>query len=317
MVCLVTGAAGFIGSALARRLLDDGRRVIGIDCLTPYYDRSLKLANLAGLTSSKEFSFIEWDLAEMDIRPYLVGVDWVFHEAAQPGVRASWGDDFVLYVRHNVLATQRVLEAAKDSTIKRLIYASSSSVYGDSKELPLRETALPKPISPYGVTKLAGEQLCHAYCRCYGVPCVSLRYFTVYGPGQRPDMAFNRFAKAALTGESIVVHGDGEQTRDFTFVADAVEGNLLAATASGVEGEVFNIGGGSRVTINHVLEILQGLVELPLNVRYVEHQKGDVQHTHSDTTAARAKLGYQPKVGLPDGLAAEVEWMKGLLGRNL
>lgn len=310
MACLITGVAGFVGSTLAGRLLDDGHTVIGIDCFTGYYDLEQKRSNISTLMPRKQFTFVEADIAGIDLSRYLKGVDWVFHQAAQPGVRASWGDDFVHYVRHNVAATQRLLEAVKEMPIRRLVYASSSSVYGDSDDLPLREDSLPKPISPYGVTKLAAEHLCNSYHKCYGVPCVSLRYFTVYGPRQRPDMAFHKFIRAALTDGRLVINGDGQQTRDFTFINDIVEANISAATVPGVEGGVFNIGGGSRVTVNHVLEVIRRLVDRPLDVAFGENQKGDVRHTHADTSAAQTSLGYRPQVGLEDGLSAEVEWMR-------
>ena len=214
-------------------------------------------------------------------------------------------------MRNNILVTQRLLEAAKGSGIRKLVCASSSSVYGDSPELPLVETARPQPISPYGVTKLAAEHLCYLYCVNYGVPTTSLRYFTVYGPRQRPDMAFNKFIRSALKGEEIVVFGDGEQTRDFTYVSDAVEANFLAAESEKAVGRVFNIGGGSRISVNAVLGILQELVG-PVNIRHEEDQKGDVRHTMSGTTSAREVLGYSPKVGIREGLALQVEWMRSL-----
>lgn len=309
MRCLVTGVAGFIGSSIADRLLNLGHEVTGVDCFTDYYSPEIKRANLSNALASPSFRFIVADLNSLDLKPLLDGVDWVFHEAAQAGVRMSWGAYFDTYVRHNVLATQRLLEAAKGTGIRRLVYASSSSVYGDTPELPLCESCRPQPVSPYGVSKLAAEHLCHLYHANHGVPTVSLRYFTVYGPRQRPDMAFNKWIKAALNGGDIVVYGDGEQTRDFTYIADAVDANLLAAQADGAVGRVFNVGGGSRISVNAVLDILTGLVG-PLNVRHEDDQKGDVRHTMSETTAAREVLGYAPRVGIEDGLASEVTWMR-------
>lgn len=319
MNCLITGAAGFIGSTLSERLLGLGYRVTGIDCFTDYYSTEIKKANIQVALASPSYEFIEGDLLDLDLNKLLAGIDWVFHQAAQPGVRPSWGVHFEVYVRNNILVTQRLLEAAKGSGIRKLVCASSSSVYGDSPELPLVETARPQPISPYGVTKLAAEHLCHLYCVNYSVPTVSLRYFTVYGPRQRPDMAFNKFIRSALKGEEIVVFGDGEQTRDFTYVSDAVEANFLAACAElgrGAEsgqavGRVFNIGGGSRISVNAVLGILQELVG-PVSIRHEEDQKGDVRHTMSGTTSAREVLGYSPKVGIREGLALQVEWMCSL-----
>ncbi len=311
MKCLVTGAAGFIGSSITDRLLGMGCEVVGVDCFTDYYDTSIKRANISGAMKSSGFTMVEADLNEVDIPPLLDGVDWVFHEAAQAGVRMSWGSYFDTYVRHNILATQRLLEAAKGSQIKRLVYASSSSVYGDTPELPLVETARPDPISPYGVSKLAAEHLCHLYFVNFGVPTVSLRYFTVYGPRQRPDMGFNKFIAAGLTGGEIAIFGDGEQTRDFTFISDAVTANISAAQSDGAVGRVFNIGGGSRISVNEVMNILRGLLG-ELNLRHEDAQKGDVRDTMSETTAARTVLGYAPKVGVPEGLAREVEWMRSL-----
>ena len=312
MNCLVTGAAGFIGSTLSERLLELGHRVTGIDCFTDYYSPEIKRANIETALASPAYHFIEEDLLDLDLKSSLEGIDWVFHQAAQPGVRLSWGSYFEVYVRNNILVTQKLLEAAKGSSIRKLVYASSSSVYGDSPELPLVETARPQPVSPYGVTKLAAEHLCHLYCVNYGVPTTSLRYFTVYGPRQRPDMAFNKFIRSALKGEEIVVFGDGEQTRDFTYVSDAVQANVLAAESEKAVGRVFNVGGGTSISVNGVLEILGELVG-PLSVRHEEDQKGDVRHTMSETTAAREILGYSPKVGIREGLAREVEWMRGTI----
>ncbi len=311
MRCLITGAAGFIGSSLADLLLSQGHQVTGIDCFTDYYPRDIKERNILGARADRRFTFIEDDLLAANLDALLEGVDWVFHEAAQAGVRASWGGSFDTYVRNNISVTQRLLEAAKCSGIKRLVYASSSSIYGDSPDLPLRESARPQPVSPYGVTKLAAEHLCYLYHVNYGVPAVSLRYFTVYGPRQRPDMAFNKFIRAALAGEEIVVHGDGEQTRDFTFISDICNANLLAAQGDEAVGRVFNVGGGSRVTVNHVLDVLSGLLGEKVKVRHIEDQKGDVRHTLSDATPAREVLGYSTKVSVEEGLAREFEWLSG------
>lgn len=314
MRCLVTGAAGFIGSNLSERLLELGHTVIGVDSLTDYYSPELKRSNLRIAQSMPGYRFVEGDLLELKLEELLAEVDWVFHQAAQPGVRMSWGLHFDTYVRNNILATQKLLEAAKASNIRRFVYASSSSVYGNAPELPLKETARPQPVSPYGVSKLAAEHLCHLYYVNYGVPTVSLRYFTVYGPRQRPDMAFHRFIKSALSGAEVVVFGDGEQSRDFTYVSDAVAANIQAAMIDNAVGRVFNIGGGSRVTLNVVIEILSELVG-HLNMRYEEEQKGDVRHTLSDTTEAHEILGYTPTVSIREGLAYEVEWMRELLCR--
>jgi UDP-glucose 4-epimerase len=241
----------------------------------------------------------------------LESVDTIFHEAAQAGVRASWGTSFAIYTQNNVLATQRLLEAAKGSRIQKFIYASSSSVYGDTPDLPMREDSRPRPISPYGVTKLAGEHLCGLYHLNFGLPTISLRYFTVYGPRQRPDMAFHKFIRAILSGQPIAVYGDGQQTRDFTFISDAVEANILAMACPD-DGEVFNIGGGSQVTVNRVIELLEKVTGQQAMVEHQAAQPGDVRHTLADTSTARERLGFAPRVGLEEGLQAQVEWWRGV-----
>ena len=233
MKAVVTGAAGFIGSHLSERLLADGHDVVGIDCFTDYYRRARKEQNLEVARSHRNFSFEELDLVDADLTAALEGADVVYHLAGQPGVRPSWGHQFDRYVRDNIIATQRLLEHLKESSLKRLVFAGSSSVYGDAEAFPTRESALPRPVSPYGVTKLAAEHLANLYTRNFGIPAVSVRYFTVYGPRQRPDMAFARFMRALADGEPIEVYGDGEQTREFTYVSDAVEGTVKAASASG------------------------------------------------------------------------------------
>ena len=282
MKALVTGCAGFIGSHLTERLLREGYEVIGIDCFTDYYPREIKEANLSNVLKSKKFKLIEEDILEMNKFPE---VDYVFHEAAQAGVRASWGKSFETYMRNNVQATQKLLEFYKDLDIKKFVYASSSSVYGDA-ELPMREDSLLKPVSPYGVTKLAGENLCYLYWKNYNVPTVSLRYFTVYGPRQRPDMAIHKFVKAIFNGDEITVFGDGTQTRDFTFVDDVVEATILAAESNSV-GEVFNIGGGSRVSVNDLIEMMEDIIGKKAKVKYIEKQKGDVRDTLADVSKRR------------------------------
>lgn len=309
MRCLVTGVAGFLGSTLAERLVRDGNEVRGVDCFTDYYARVDKERNLETLRRSAAFELREEDLSTTDVRALVRDVEVVFHQAAQAGVRASWGESFESYTRHNILATQRLLEAVKGSGVRRLVYASSSSVYGDTTDLPMRESSRPRPFSPYGVTKLAAEHLAELYRHNFGVSTVSLRYFTVYGPRQRPDMAFRRFIEAMLSGRPLPVFGDGAQTRDFTFVDDIVEANLLA-TREGVEG-VYNIGGGSRVTLQEVLEELAHIVGVPLAIERALTQAGDVRHTEADTTLARERLGYAPKVALRQGLERQVAWMRG------
>jgi nucleoside-diphosphate-sugar epimerase len=305
---LVTGTAGFIGSTLTERLLHDGADVVGIDSFADYYPRATKERNLAGARAHPRFRFIESRIQDADLGALLADRTHVFHLAAQAGVRKSWGRDFSVYTQNNIEATQVLLEACAKTKIDKLVYASSSSVYGDHVEMPMREDALPQPVSPYGVSKLAAEQLCYLYYSNHGVPAVSLRYFTVYGPRQRPDMGFHKFLRAAIRQEPIVVFGDGEQTRDFTFVADAVSATVAAATR-GVPGRVYNIGGGSRVSINEVLEMIGRLSGARPLVTTDPAQKGDMRHTYAETWLARTDLGFQPTVDLEAGLAAEYKWL--------
>ncbi len=316
MRALITGVAGFIGSHLAEALLAQGHAVVGLDCFTNYYDPALKRHNLTGFQSHPAFQFIQADLVAADLSPLLRDVDWVFHQAAQAGVRASWGKSFDVYTKDNVLATQRLLEAAKDHPLRKLVYASSSSIYGDAESFPTPETALPRPLSPYGVTKLAAEHLCYLYWRNYGVPTVSLRYFSVYGPRQRPDMAFHKFGRALLQGDPIAIYGDGRQTRDFTFVSDVVRANLLAAE-HGQAGEVYNIGGGARVSLLETLKLLEHISQRTANADFQSAERGDARHTAADISKAQEQLGYQPAVDLPTGLAAEVAWLEQLLTRYI
>ena len=311
MRSLVTGVAGFVGSTLAERLIDLGHDVVGVDRFSPSYARDVKESNLARLRLSARFRLFEIDLASSDLAAPFEGVDVVFHQAAQAGVRKSWRENFADYTRDNVLATQRVLEASRGARVKKVITASSSSVYGQTEDLPMRETSLPKPYSPYGVTKLAAEHLAELYRSNFGLETVSLRYFTVYGPRQRPDMAFHGFIDALARGEKVTVFGDGEQTRDFTFVSDAVDANVLAMNAAATG--VFNIGGGSRVSVNHVLATLARVMDVapPSAEARVEHrgeQAGDVRHTSADTTRAAQILGFTPKTPLEEGLRAQVAW---------
>lgn len=308
---VVTGAAGFIGSTLAQRLLNEGHTVIGIDCLTDYYSPRIKRENLKPLLDHGNFSFLEKPIADLELNDVLDCADCVFHQAAQAGVRASWGRDFRIYTELNIDATQVLLEALKGRST-RLVYASSSSVYGDTPHLPMKEDHRPQPHSPYGVTKLAAEHLCVLYWRNFGVETVSLRYFTVYGPKQRPDMAFHRFIKAGLSGDEITLYGDGEQTRDFTFVDDIVTANLQAAE-SGLPGGVYNLGGGSKVSVNEVLSMIGEIIGQELNVRRLDAQKGDVRHTFADTSRAREAFGFAPSTSLREGLEAEARWIENSL----
>ncbi len=313
MRCLVTGVAGFIGSHLAERLLEDGHEVCGVDAFVDYYARHIKEANLEVCRSSNRFTFVEGDLLDLNLAPLLDGVDWVFHQAAQAGVRASWGHEFARYVDCNVLATQRLLEALLHvKSLRRFVYASSSSVYGDTTMLPVSEEAAPRPISPYGVTKLAAEHLCTLYHHNYGLPTVSLRYFTVYGPRQRPDMAFHRFCKSIIGSEPLRIFDDGSQTRDFTYISDVVEANMRAAMVDAATGQVMNIAGGSRVTLHDVVHLLEEIHGSPLQVIFEEKQRGDVRHTFADTRRAEQAFGYQPLVSLWQGLANEFQYVVAL-----
>jgi UDP-glucose 4-epimerase len=261
------------------------------------------------------FRFVESRLQDANLAELLRGATHVFHLAAQAGVRKSWGRDFQVYTTNNIEATQILLEACIAQPLERFVYSSSSSVYGDLVALPMREDALPQPVSPYGVSKLAAEQLCYLYFTNHRVPTVSLRYFTVYGPRQRPDMGFHKFLRATLLGEPITVYGDGEQTRDFTFVSDAAEANLAAARR-GVPGRVYNIGGGSRVSVNQVLDAIGRVAARRPTVVFEPDQKGDMRHTYADTALARADLGFVPAVGLRDGLAAQYRWMSETLSHT-
>lgn len=309
--CLVTGAAGFIGSHLSQKLLSQGHSVVGIDCFSDYYDPALKRHNLEELGGYPQFTFLAADLLELDLKRLLHErqIDYVFHLAAQAGVRASWGRSFEIYTRNNILATQALLEAGKGLPLKKFVYASSSSVYGDAETYPTAEELVPHPVSPYGVSKLAGEHLCLLYWRNYGVPANALRYFTVYGPRQRPDMAFNKFIRSLLAGQEFEIYGDGEQTRDFTYVHDAVHGTIAAGMCP-ASGEVFNLGGGSRVTVNQVIRTLESILGVRAKVKYIESQKGDVRHTAADTSKAQRVLRYRPSVTLQEGLAREAHWLQ-------
>ena len=312
MKSLVTGAAGFIGSHLCEYLVEKGFQVVGIDNFMDYYPRSIKEANIADLRRDKNFKFVEANLLDVDLVKLMDGIDVVFHQSAQAGVRASWGKTFKIYCDNNILATQMLLEACRESPVKKFVYASSSSVYGDTKDLPMRESSLPCPVSPYGVSKLAAEHLCFLYYKNFGIPTISLRYFTVYGARQRPDMAFHRFLRWALENQILKVYGDGEQSRDFTHVDDIVEANWLAFEKA-LPGEVFNIGGGSRITLNGVIEIIMEIAGRELEVDYEAKQKGDVRHTMADMAKAKEKLGYKPKVLIQDGLKTEYDWIRGLV----
>jgi UDP-glucose 4-epimerase len=307
---LVTGAAGFIGSHLTDRLLSDGLRVTGVDCFTDYYDPALKRANLAAALAHPRFELLELDLGAADLI-MLPDVQVVFHQAAQAGVRASWGADFSTYTHHNVLATQRLLERYRDTPLERFVYASSSSVYGDAERYPTDEGMLPRPFSPYGVTKLAGEHLTLLYGRNFGLPVAALRYFTVYGPRQRPDMGFHRFCRAMIAGEPLTVYGDGRQSRDFTYVADAIDANV-AAWKKSREQAVYNVGGGSQVELLEAIRILQEALGVKATLEFRPLPPGDPLRTRADATRIQADLGLVPSTPIERGLAAEALWARGL-----
>lgn len=310
MNVLVTGCAGFIGSHLCEALLNRGDSVIGIDGMTDNYSPAIKQRNLSAYHDHPRFDYQAGNLIEIDLRPILEQVDCVFHTAGQPGVRSSWGSQFEIYMQNNILATQKILEGIKTlGKPVRMVFSSSSSIYGNTDQLPVTELSLPRPYSPYGTTKLAAEHLCHLYQQNYKVPVVSLRYFTVYGPRQRPDMGFHIFIKALLQGASINILGDGTQTRDFTYVGDIVRANLLAAEKP-VEGEIFNIGGGSRRSLMDVLKILETVSGIQPKLEYRPVEKGDVKDTWADTTKARSLLGFAPQTDLAEGLMQQYEWEK-------
>lgn len=307
MAKLVTGVGGFIGGAIARRLIDEGENVIGIDSLTDYYDPEIKKRNVANLQASN-FKFLEMDLNTAPLEEVLQDTDVVFHQAGQPGVRKSWGKDFNTYVASNINATQRLLEASLATDLKRFVYASSSSIYGNAQTYPTYETVVPKPVSPYGVSKLAAEHLCALYAANFGLKTTSLRYFTVYGPRQRPDMAFTRFLRAAVTGQAIEVYGSGEQIRDFTYVDDIVEANFLAAATNETPGAVFNVAGGTSISVNEVLALIETISGEKLNIRRIAKVAGDVNRTGGSTEYARSGLGWNPTVGIEEGLQLQLQW---------
>jgi UDP-glucose 4-epimerase len=285
--------------------------VTGIDKFLDNYPQSFKQSNLATLRADEKFTFIEGDLVRLDLQNLFAGVDYLFHLAGQPGVRASWGKDFSRYTENNITATQMLLEAAKGTALKNFVYASTSSVYGDTEDLPMREDGLTRPVSPYGVSKLAAEHLCYLYSKAFAVPTVALRFFTVYGPRQRPDMFFHIFMRGLLRDEEIPLYDDGEQTRDFTFVSDIVDGVVSAAQYSG-NGAVFNLGGGSETTLLNAMGLAERIAGRKARLKRFDRQKGDVRHTSADLAAARAKLAYAPQVNLEEGLSRQWSWIKSL-----
>jgi len=306
MRAVVTGAAGFIGSHLAESLLDGGHDVLGVDSFSDYYSPAYKRANASIASGQGGLELLEADLNDTDIEEIINGADVVYHLAGQPGVRASWGEEFDVYLSQNILATQKLLEASKGKLVGRFVLASSSSVYGQAERFPTQESDAPRPVSPYGVTKLAAEHLCRLYGTAFGVKTVALRYFTIFGPRQRPDMAFNRFISAALENRPLTIIGDGEQGRDFTYVADAVAATI-AAGERGVPGSVYNVSGGCRATVLEVVEALERLLGRPLERRHLAPVPGDPRLTGADTSLARTELGFTPSVSLEVGLARQLE----------
>ncbi len=312
MDVLVTGAAGFVGGRLCAKLLEQGHRVTGVDNFSDYYSPELKIQTANQLRSAG-VTFIDGDLNEMDLSD-LVDTEVIYHQAGQPGVRNSWGSDFGPYIVSNISSTQKLLEAVLGNNREtKLVYASSSSIYGSAETYPTTEKTVPKPKSPYGVTKLAAEHLCSLYAENHNLNTISLRYFTVYGPRQRPDMAFNKFAKAIHSGEKIKVFGDGKQVRDFTYIDDIVQANILAGTKSFRPGSVYNVSGGGQ---HSVLEIIAKLSEISgTNVRYEIYPeiKGDVNRTCGENAEFRGSFDWNPRTPITEGLKAEFEWMDRLL----
>ncbi len=308
-LCFVTGAAGFIGSSIVERLLSLGFRVIGIDAFTNYYSISQKKMNLRILLKNNAFRFYELDLVKTDLTKLLIDVEYVFHFAAQPGVRDGFGDNFVHYLNNNILATQKLLEAVKSIPLKKFIFASSSSIYGQNSVLGISEDLTPKPISLYGTSKQMSENICRIYFENFGVPLITFRLFTVYGPKQRPDMAFYKFFSSILNKENIVIFGNGTQTRDFTYIDDVVDAIILALS-SNATGEIFNIGSGNSITLNDSLKIIQNISGQNFNINYIKKEIGDGEHTLANISKAKDMLNYSPKWNLYEGLTEEFNWLK-------
>jgi nucleoside-diphosphate-sugar epimerase len=301
---LVTGAAGFVGSHLVDALVARGDTVVAVDSLTPYYDVSQKRAN----ARATGVELVEADLRTAPIEPLLDGVDVVFHQSAQPGVRLSWSTGFREYVEQNVLVTQRLLDAVHATGARRFVYASSSSVYGTQARYPTTETDLPAPFSPYGVTKLAAEHLCGVFAANWGLPTVSLRYFTVFGPRQRPDMSIHRLCEAAIAGGAFPLFGDGSQIREFTYVSDIVAGNLAAADADLAPGTVVNLAGGAEITISDLIALVGAIADASIAVERRPAEPGDSRRNGGAIDRARKLLGWEPQVSLRDGITAQLEW---------
>ena len=311
MRSMITGVAGFIGSHLAEKLLELGHEVVGVDKFLDNYARDFKNLNLGRFVNHPSFKFINDDLVNIDLRQLLIQTDYIFHLAAQPGVRSSWGAEFSHYSHNNILATQILLEACKQVKVRKFVYASSSSVYGDTDDLPMRESGGTRPVSPYGVSKLAAEHLCYLYWKGFGIPTVSLRFFTVYGPRQRPDMFFHILMHHLLLDEEIPLYDDGEQSRDFTYCSDIVDGLTAAAFYSG-SGDVFNLGGGGEITLLKAIEMVEKISGRKIKLKRFDRQSGDVRRTRASLDLARKKLGYKPTVSLAAGLTRQWEWISAL-----
>jgi len=308
MKMLVTGSCGFIGSNLCHSLLEDGYSVIGVDALTNNYDINKKKKNQSKLDVYSNFEFIDCDLLGVDLAQFIEGIDVIFHLAGQPSVHNSWGEDFQVYTERNIVLTQRLLRAAYEAKTARFVNSSSSSIYGRVTSTPTLEGDEKRPISPYGVTKLAAENLVSLYGSEFGLNTVSLRYFTVFGPAQRPDMAFNKLIKAGLNGERFTLHGDGSQIRDFTYVEDVVEANKLAAFADVDPGSVFNIGGGSPVSMNQAIAMIEEILDRKIEMKMTPLGPGNPMRTTADCAAASSHLGWNPKTDIYSGLESQVRW---------
>lgn len=304
---LLTGCAGFIGSHLTEKLLALDNEITGIDVLTDYYSVELKKKNLEYFLKNRNFRFINEDISTIDFSQLLNDVDCVYHLAAQPGVRGSWGENFDVYVRNNISATQKLLEYSTRSKVKKLVYASSSSVYGNQPVEMLNEDLVPRPLSPYGVTKLAAENLCRLYYETHGIPVVSLRLFTVFGPRQRPDMAFQKIINSIKNNSVFQIYGTGEQKRDFTYIDNIVNGFILAKD-KGVPGEVYNIGGGETISLNEAMRVFEKLLGREINKKYMGIIKGDVNNTYADVKKARADLGYTNSISLSGAISKQLEF---------
>jgi UDP-glucuronate 4-epimerase len=311
MNILVTGACGFIGTNLCQSLLEDGHFVTGADAFTTNYERSKKRANYDDLAGFKNFTLLECDLLEVNLAPIVEGVDIIFHLAGQPSVHNSWGEDFQVYSNRNITLTQKLLSAARQVKTARFVNSSSSSIYGRVTSAPTKESDEKQPISPYGVTKLAAENLVTLYGSEFGLSTVSLRYFTVFGPRQRPDMAFNKLIEAGSKGSRFPLHGDGSQIRDFTFVGDVVEANKLAAFSEVSPGSVFNIGGGSPISMREAIVMLEEIMGLRFQIESSPLGPGNPKLTAADCTAANSNLGWTPKMGIYEGLRTQVAWQLG------